>query len=67
MFRDFKRGGYSLESTKVSGERLISLLLVISLAYLSATIEGEPLYKKESKAPDLVKNLAKGAIIEFNL
>ena len=46
MFRDFKRGGYNLESTKVSGERLISLLLLISLAYLSATIEGEIINQK---------------------
>ena len=46
MFRDFKRGGYNLESTKVSGERLISLLLVISLAYLSATIEEETIVQK---------------------
>ena len=46
MFRDFKRGGYNLENTKVSGERLISLLLVISLAYLSATIEGETIIQK---------------------
>jgi len=46
MFRDFKRGGYNLESTKVSGDRLISLLLVISLAYLSATIEGETIVQK---------------------
>ena len=46
MFRDFKTGGYNLESTKVSGERLISLLLLISLAYLSATIEGQLINQK---------------------
>ena len=46
MFRDFKRGGYNLESTKVSGERLISLLLLISLAYLLATIEGSSIKQK---------------------
>lgn len=46
MFRDFKTGGYNLESTKVSGERLISLLLLISLAYLSATIEGQVIIQK---------------------
>jgi hypothetical protein len=46
MFRDFKRGGYNLESTKVSGERLISLLLLISLAYLLATIEGTSIKQK---------------------
>ena len=46
MFRDFKTGGYNLESTKVSGERLTSLLLLISLAYLSATIEGQLINQK---------------------
>lgn len=46
MFRDFKTGGYNLESTKVSGERLISLLLLISLAYLSATVEGQLINQK---------------------
>ena len=46
MFRDFKTGGYNLESTKVSGERLIALLLLISLAYLSATIEGQLINQK---------------------
>ena len=46
MFRDFKTGGYNLESTKVSGERLISLLLLISLAYLSATIQGQLINQK---------------------
>jgi hypothetical protein len=46
MFRDFKTGGYNLENTKVSGERLTSLLLLISLAYLSATIEGQLINQK---------------------
>jgi hypothetical protein len=29
MFRDFKKGGYNLEDTNVSGERLITLILLI--------------------------------------
>jgi len=32
MFRDFKKGGYNLEDTNVSGERLITLILLIALA-----------------------------------
>ncbi len=28
MFRDFKKGGYNLEGTKVTGDRLISLLIL---------------------------------------
>ena len=40
MFRDFKSGGYNLESTGVSGERLIALILLIAIAYTSATMHG---------------------------
>jgi hypothetical protein len=54
MFRDFKSGGYNLEDTKVSGERLISLILLIAfakralcaLAYTSATIQGQQIKRK---------------------
>ena len=41
MFRDFKSGGYNLEDTNVSGNRLISLLLIIAIAYSSATFKGQ--------------------------
>jgi len=40
MFRDFKSGGYNLESTNASG-RLLALILIITLAYTAATIQGE--------------------------
>ena len=46
MFRDFKSGGYNLEDTKVSGERLISLILLIAIAYTSATIQGQQIKRK---------------------
>jgi hypothetical protein len=46
MFRDFKKGGYNLEDTNVSGERLITLILLISIAYTSATIEGQQIKRK---------------------
>lgn len=46
MFRDFKKGGYNLEETNVSGQRLISLILVISIAYTSATIQGQKIKQK---------------------
>ncbi len=46
MFRDFKKGGYNLEDTKVSGERLISIILLISIAYTSATIQGQEIKRK---------------------
>ncbi len=41
MFRDFKSGGYNLEDTNASVKRLISLILLISLAYTAATISGQ--------------------------
>lgn len=41
MFRDFKSGGYNLEGTQVSGKRLIVLILLITIAYSTATIEGK--------------------------
>lgn len=46
MFRDFKSGGYNLEDTNASGQRLISLILLISLAYTSATISGQKIKRK---------------------
>jgi hypothetical protein len=39
--RDFKRGGYHLEDTNASGERLISLILIIAFAYSIATFQGQ--------------------------
>ncbi|BAZ33663.1 transposase (plasmid) [Cylindrospermum sp. NIES-4074] len=41
MFRDFKSGGYKLEDTNVDGNRLISLILIISFAYSMATFQGQ--------------------------
>lgn len=40
MFRDFKRGGYNLEDTKVTGERLAVGVLLIAIAYMTATTQG---------------------------
>ncbi len=46
MFRDFKTGGYNLEDTNVYGNRLISLILLIAIAYTSATIQGQQIKRK---------------------
>lgn len=40
MFRDCKRGAYNLEGTQVLGQRLIILILLITIAYSTATIGG---------------------------
>ena len=45
MFRDFKSGGYHLEDTRVTGDRLIGLLVILTLAYSITTIEGRALKK----------------------
>ncbi|EGJ34978.1 hypothetical protein LYNGBM3L_10910 [Moorena producens 3L] len=46
MFRDFKSGGYNLENTKVEGKRFISIVLLISIAYTSATFKGQHIKRK---------------------
>lgn len=40
MFRDFKRGGYNLEGTNVTEQRLVVMILLISIAYMTATNQG---------------------------
>jgi Transposase DDE domain len=46
MFRDYKSGGYNLESTGVTGNRLIALIILLSLAYTSAIMSGEKIKNK---------------------
>nr|WP_250126853.1 IS4 family transposase [Chroococcidiopsis sp. CCMEE 29] len=40
MFKDCKTGGYNLESTHALGQRLISLILLIAIAYSCAVLAG---------------------------
>lgn len=46
MFRDFKGGGYNLEETRVNNSRLMSIILLICLAYSDATFKGEKIKSK---------------------
>jgi len=46
MFRDFKLGGYNLEGCKVEGERLMTLILVITIAYTCATLKGQKIKRQ---------------------
>ena len=46
MFRDYKSGGYNLESTGVNGERLIALIILMTLAYTSSIMSGEKIKNK---------------------
>jgi len=41
MFKDCKSGGYNLEDSKASVERLTSLVLLIALAYTCAGLRGQ--------------------------
>jgi hypothetical protein len=47
MFRDFKGGGYNLEQTNLTGERLSNLLILLSLAYLKSIIQGIDIKSKQ--------------------
>jgi hypothetical protein len=41
MFRDFKSGGYNLEETKVTEFRLRAIILLVMIAYTTATFQGK--------------------------
>jgi hypothetical protein len=46
MFRDCKSGGYNLEGSKASPERLTRLVLVIALAYSCAALRGQQVKRR---------------------
>jgi Transposase DDE domain len=46
MFKDFKSGGYNLESTQVNDERFLALVLLIAMAYTLATERGKSIRHK---------------------
>ena len=46
MFRDFKKGGYNLEETNVEGQRFLTIVILITIAYTSATIQGQQIKRK---------------------
>ena len=47
MFRDCKTGGYDIEGTSLKGNRLINMILLMTLAYSSAIFQGTELNKKQ--------------------
>jgi hypothetical protein len=49
MFRDCKSGGYNLEGTGLRGNRLNSMILVMSLAYLKSTLQGEEINRHQGQ------------------
>jgi hypothetical protein len=46
MFRDLKLGGYNLEVTQVTSHRLISIILLVTLAYSISTFSGQCIRQK---------------------
>ena len=48
-YLDYKSGGYYLERTGLKGKRLITLILLIALAYSNAVMEGTTLKMKSVK------------------
>ena len=44
MFRDYKSAGYYLQATALKGQRAITLILLIALAYSSAVMQGTTLW-----------------------
>jgi hypothetical protein len=47
MFRDCKTGSYDLEGTSLKGNRLINMILLMTLAYLEVIFQGTELRKKQ--------------------
>jgi hypothetical protein len=46
MFKDCKTGGYNLEGSQASTERLTRLVLLIAIAYTHSTLKGQSIRKK---------------------
>jgi len=46
MFRDFKLGGYRLEDCWASNKRFMAIVLLIAIAYLCASSQGQRLKQK---------------------
>ena len=47
MFRDYKTGGYNLEGTSLTGDRLIKMILLMTLADSSAIFQGTEIQKMQ--------------------
>lgn len=47
MFRDFKTGGYNLESCRATGQRFVALVLLVAMAYTLTTEQGKRIRRKQ--------------------
>jgi hypothetical protein len=58
MFKDCKSGGYNLEDSKASVERLTSLVLMMAIAYTCAGLRGQAIkFKGQQKYIGRLKEL----------
>jgi len=48
-FKDYKSGGFNLEQTKITPERLEKLLTLMAIAYSSGTLSGESIEAKQGQ------------------
>lgn len=56
MFRDFKSGGYNLEDCRLTGQRFLAIVLLITIAYTLATSQGKTMrYRRVSRYVGRVK------------
>ena len=47
MFRDCKTGGYDIEGTSLKGDRLITMILLMTRSYSSGIFQGTEMRKKQ--------------------
>ncbi|MEG4521186.1 MULTISPECIES: transposase [unclassified Microcoleus] len=47
MFRECKTGGYDLEGNRLKGDRLINMILLMTLSYSSGIFQGTEMRKKQ--------------------
>jgi hypothetical protein len=65
MFRDCKTVGYDLEGTSLKGNRLINMILLMTLAYFSGIFQGTEMRNKQvqkyvSRRKEPKKNIEDG-------
>ncbi|MDZ4876891.1 MAG: hypothetical protein CLLPBCKN_006326 [Chroococcidiopsis cubana SAG 39.79] len=59
MFRDCKSGGYNLEGSKASPDRLVRLILLIAISLTSAWLQGQRTLLQRQQ-PDVCRPQEKG-------
>ena len=61
---DCKKGGYDIEGTSLKGNRLINMILLMTLAYSSAIFQGTELKKEQLQNMYLVAKTPRKNIVD---